>query len=278
MHFQMKGMAIAALAVLAGLLAAPAWAVELKPETVAAFNQYVQVTEARMALDLRDGHFLTVDALPEPERQEAYAQLRQGQIYVRSIRTEENGKPVHIPGGLIHHWVGVVFIPGVTLAGVVAELQDYAGQPRKYKPTVRESEVLEHDGDEFKIYRQLYRHQFVSIVINADFDDIYEMLDRSHAIVRSYSTRIAEVAHPDQPDERELPVGNDHGYGWRFYNYTHVEEKDGGVYVQVESIAMSRTVPAIFAWLINPLVKSIPRDVLTQLLDRTRQAVLERKA
>ena len=275
---QIKGMAIVALAVLAGLLAAPARAVELKPDTAAAFNQYIRATEARIALDLRDGRFLAVDALPERERREAYAQLRQGQIYVRHLRAEEDEKPIYIPEGLIHHWVGVVFIPGVTLAQVMAELQDYADQPDKYKPTVRKAKVLEHDGNEFKTYRQLYRKQIVTIVINANSDDVYEMPDPSHATIRSYSTRIAEVAHPDQPDERELPVGNDHGYVWRFYNYSHIEEKDGGVYEQVESIVLSRRVPAVFAWLVNPLMESIPRDVLTQLLNQTREAVLDWKA
>jgi hypothetical protein len=253
MRSQVKGMAIVALAVLAGPLAAPARAVELKSDTVTAFDRYIRATDARNALDLRDGRFLAVGALSERERQEAYAQLRKGQIYVRYLRAEEDEKPIQIPGGLIHHWVGVVFIPGVTLAQVMAELQDYAGQPDKYKPTVRKAKVVERD-------------------------DVYEIPDASHATIRSYSTRIAEVAHPDRPNERELPVGNDHGYVWRFYNYTHIEEKDGGVYEQVESIALSRAVPAVFAWLVNPLMKSIPRDILTQLLNQTREAVLDRKA
>jgi hypothetical protein len=278
MRSQVKGMAIVALAVLAGPLAAPARAVELKSDTVTAFDRYIRATDARNALDLRDGRFLAVGALSERERQEAYAQLRKGQIYVRYLRAEEDEKPIQIPGGLIHHWIGVVFIPGVTLAQVMAELQDYAGQPDKYKPTVRKAKVVERDGNEFKTYRQLYRKQIVTIVINADFDDVYEIPDASHATIRSYSTRIAEVAHPDRPNERELPVGNDHGYVWRFYNYTHIEAKDGGVYEQVESIALSRAVPAVFAWLVNPLMKSIPRDILTQLLNQTREAVLDRKA
>jgi hypothetical protein len=60
---------------------------------------------------------------------------------------------------------------------------------------------------------------------------------------------------------------------WRLYSYWRIEEKDGGVYVQNESITLTRTVPAMLAWLINPLVKSIPRDVLSHLLTNTRNAV-----
>jgi hypothetical protein len=63
---------------------------------------------------------------------------------------------------------------------------------------------------------------------------------------------------------------------WRLNSYWRVEEKDGGVYVQTESITLSRTVPMMLAWIINPLTKSIPRDVILQLLTDTQKAVLMR--
>jgi hypothetical protein len=90
---------------------------------------------------------------------------------------------------------------------------------------------------------------------------------------QSYSTRIAEVENPDKPDEHELPVGNDHGYLWRLDNYWRIEEKDSVTYVQVEFVGLSRSIPVIFAWLINPLVRNIPRGVLSNLLTATRRAV-----
>jgi hypothetical protein len=253
-------------------------ATELKSETVAAFNLYVHTTETRIARDLQDGHFLLIDDLPAWDRHEAYAQLQQGGIYIRHFRAEEEDKPIDIPHGLIHHWLGIVFIPEVTLAQTLAELQDYADQPGKYAPIVRQAKILEHNGNEFKIYRQYYHKHLVTVVINAEFDDVYGALSASRATIRSYSTRIAEVADFNQAAEHELPVGNDHGYVWRYYNYCHIEEKDSGVYVQVESVALSRTVPAAFEWLVNPLIQSIPRDVFIDLLSQTRKAVLNRKA
>jgi hypothetical protein len=259
------------------LWAVQAQTTELKPETVAAFNLYVHTTEARIARDLQDGHFLVIDDLPDRDRHEAYAQVRQGRIYIRHFRAEEQDKLIDIPHGLTHHWLGIVFIPEVTLAKTLAELQDYADQPNKYAPTVRRAKILEHNGNEFKNYRQYYYKQLVTVVINAEFEDVYDALNASRATIQSYSTRIAEVADLNQPAEHELPVGNDHGYVWRYYNYFHIEEKDGGVYVQVESVALSRTVPAAFAWLVNPLIQSIPRDVLTDLLSQTRKAVLTRR-
>src|SRR5262249_40474038 len=90
-------------------------ATELRAATSEAFDLYVSLTEQRMARDLRNGHFLLVDDLPEPSRQKAYAQLRQGQFYIRQLRTTDDARPIPIPGGLTHHWAGVAFIPGATL-------------------------------------------------------------------------------------------------------------------------------------------------------------------
>jgi hypothetical protein len=101
----------------------------------------------------------------------------------------------------------------------------------------------------------------------------YTMSGPTRALSQAYSTRIAEVENVDKADEHELPVGKDHGYLWRLDNYWRIEEKDGGTYVQVESVGLSRTIPAIFAWLINPLVRNIPRTILSDLLNATRRAV-----
>jgi hypothetical protein len=261
-----------------GVLVAPAQAAELKPDTATAFDRYIRATEAQHADDLRSGHFLIIDRLPDASRQGTYARLHQGQIYIEQLRTKEDGRPIPVPNGLVHHWAGVVFIPGASLSQVLTVLQDYDNHKNVYKPDVRRSKLLEHNGNEFKIYLQFYRKSIVTVVINANFDVHYTMSGPMRALSQAYSTRIAEVANADKPAEHELPVGNDHGYLWRLDNYWSVEEKDGGIYLQVESIGLSRNIPAIFAWLINPLVRSIPRAVLSDLLNATRGAVTSDKS
>ena len=101
---------------IAGLLGPTARATELKPETAAAFDRYIRVTEERMDDELRAGRFFVIDSLPQTAKQQTYSQLRQGQFYVEPLRTKEDGKSIPVPGGLIHHWVGVAFIPGATLS------------------------------------------------------------------------------------------------------------------------------------------------------------------
>ena len=70
---------------IAALLALSAPAIELKPDTSAAFDAYVRATEARMDDDLRQDHFLAVDDLPDARRQETYAQLAGGRSISRSV-------------------------------------------------------------------------------------------------------------------------------------------------------------------------------------------------
>jgi hypothetical protein len=260
-----------------GVLATSAQATEVKANTAAAFDRYIRATETQHADDLHNGRFLVLDGLPDPTRQESYANLRQGQLYIEQLHLKENGHSIPIPGGLVHHWVGVMFVPGATLSQVISVLQDYDNHKNMYKPDVRRSKLLEHNGNEAKIFLQFYRKSIVTVVINANFDVHYMMLGSTQALSQAYSTRIAEVDNPDKSNEHELPVGNDHGYLWRLDNYWRIEEKDGGAYVQVETIALSRSIPHLFTWLINPLVRNIPRSVLSHLLTATRQAVADRE-
>lgn len=264
------------LLVLLGLAASSARASQLKPETAAAFDRYVALTEARMENDVRLNQFLVMDRLPDLQRKAAYSQLQNGQVYIEELRTQQEQHAMLIPGGLIHHWVGVIFIPKATLSEANAVLQDYENETEIYKPEIHRAKLIERNGNVSKIFLQFYNKSIVTVVLNEYSDVIETRLGSTRLQSASHSTRIAEVVNPGSPDEHERADGDDHGYMWRLSSYWRIEEKDGGVYVQNESITLSRTVPALLAWLANPLVKSIPRDVLFHTLTDTRNAVLKR--
>jgi hypothetical protein len=273
----MRGILVA-LCILVDLGGVAARATELKPDTVAAFDRYVHAMEARMDEDTGRDQFLVVDRLPDARRTEAYEQLKNGQVYIEAMSAREGDRPIKAPSGLIHHWAGVIFIPKATFEEVEAVMRDYDCHEDTYKPQIRKSKLIERNGDESKVYFQFFNHSIVTVILNANFDvrDTRFGSGRFQTVTRS--TRIAEVENADSPNEHEKPVGNDHGYMWRLFSYWRIEEKDGGVYVQNESVSLTRTVPALLAFIVNPLVKSIPRNVLIHLLTDTRNAVEKAEA
>ena len=267
---------IALIVLVAGTspLVNPVHAAELKQKTIEAFDRYVRLSEAPMEEELRwGGPYLWVDASPESRRQNLYAQLRKGEILIERRETQDGGKPIEVPEGLVHHWVGAVFIPGATLAQTLAVLQDYDNHWKIYGPDIRRSKLIRREGNDFKIYVQFFKKSLRTVVLNAEFDVRYFPVNSTRVYSRSRSVRIAEVENPDRPDERENPVGQGHGYLWRLYSYWRFEQKEGGVYVQVEYIALSRPVPEGLGWLLNPLIRRISRDSLYRILNATRVAV-----
>jgi hypothetical protein len=265
---------LAVLALLFVSVSSKTAATQLKPTTAHAFQHYADLTEARIRKEVADPtHFLEFDGLPDESKAAIVARLHGGEVWIHSASTRENGAPMEVPGGLVHDWVAIVFIPGATAGQVLQLSQDYSRYSELYKPDIQEAKVLSKDGEDFCVYYRFYRHAIVTVMYNADFNVDYVVPDPTANYSFTRSTRIAELANPGKSDEHEYPVGNDHGYMWRLNLYTRCIERDGGVYVQIEFLALSRTIPAIFAWLVNPYVHSIPREYLRLYLDATRKAL-----
>ena len=253
---------------------------ELKPKTLQAFERYVQATEARIDKELkRPGAFLYGDGLPEPRRSQIRAQLQRGEVFMDRLDTlDASGRKITAPDGLIHHWIGVVFIPGVTLRQTIDLVQDYDHHQHIYKPEVLRSKLVERNGNDFKIFYRLRKKKVITVTLNSDHDVRYFPVDEKHWYSRSYSTRIAEVADADEPGEHEKPVGHDSGFLWRLYSYWRFEERDGGVYVECESISLTRDIPALLTWLIKPFITGIPKESLQMTMGSTRSALLAQPA
>ncbi len=241
-------------------------AAELQPRTVAAFDRYVRATESQ----LKTEPFLWVDRLPTAKRNEALASMRGGMLSIESRRTLEGDREIDVPGGLIHHWIGTAFIPGATLDQALMTLQDYDQHGRIYAPTVARSKLLSKDGNRFRFFLRFRMKKVITVVVNSDHEALFtRSTDRAEGWI--HSTRIAEVENPDEPNEREMPVGQDGGYLWRLNTYWRLLVRDGGLYIQCESVSLTRGIPTGFGWLVGPFVTSIPRESLTFTLETTRK-------
>ena len=89
----------------------------------------------------------------------------------------------------------------------------------------------------------------------------------------THTTRVREIEHYGQANEQELLPNQGSGYVWRLYSVARFEQRDGGTYVEVEAIALSRDVPIGLRWLVNPVVRRVSRNSMVVSLEQTRAAV-----
>jgi len=242
--------------------------VELKPRTVDAYNQYLQGAQGRFEDSLRGGAFLWVDGSADRRRA-----VREGKV----LAEPSNGAgDIEIPDGLIHDWTGAVFVPGATLAHTLRLVEDYDNHKTIYRPEVIDSRLLSRHGEDFHIFLRVLKKQILTVVLDTEHDVRYVRLDHTRWYSKSTATRIAEVNNPG-PNEHELPPGNDHGFLWRLDTFWKFEQRDGGVYLECQAISLTRDVPAGLGWLINPIIRTLPRESLTNTLKETRQALTQPK-
>jgi hypothetical protein len=242
--------------------------VKLTPETARAFDRYVELTEIRMNGDLPPKHFLHVAVTPELR-----ATLRGGGLHIESATTVDNGKKIRVPGGLVHHWIGAMFIPSATVAQLKTAVRDYDNFKIYYKPVVTESKQITHDGGEDDVFLRLDEKLLRDVVLNTNYHLRYGMIDAQRAYVVSHSTRIAELKDSNNPGSAEEPVGNDSGVIWRFNWYWRLEQADGGVYAEWEMISLSRDLPFGLRWIFKTFAEKLPRESVITTLRGTKAAV-----
>ena len=250
---------------------------KLLDATIKAFDRYVRAAEARMSSS--SAPFLWVDGLAEGPRRKAVDRLRRGEYVIESLEAKENGREIDIPDGLVHHWIGVVLVPGVSLDQAVALLQDYDRHGEIYNPNVARSRLLTHTGDDFTFSLRFYMHEaLITVVVNSDHAAHFTRQGPDRASSRIHSTRIAEVEDPGTPQEREKPVGDDTGFLWRLNSYWRFQQRPEGVYIQCESITLTRGIPRGLGWILSPFVTDIPGETLSFTLEKTRKTLMARAA
>lgn len=241
-------------------------AAQPKPETLAAFDRYVAEAESRIQREESSpDSFLSMTF---SRRREGEARLRRGEMLIE----KRDVTPRETPGGLIHHWQGITFIPNANIARVVSMLQDYQHLTRYYRPEVMASQLISRNGDDFHVSMRLREHRMITAVLDTEYDVHYGRLDAAHHYSLARSTRIREIVNAGQRGERALAEGHDHGFLWRLNTYWRFVQVVDGVFVQCEAISLTRDVPAALGWLIAGVVENIPRESLYFTLSATRDA------
>ena len=255
---------------LIGGLGLPISAAELTTRTAGAFDRYVRVAEAQM--DTRPG-FLWPDHLPDLERERALESIRAGEPFMARVETRDHGQSLHVPDGLVHHWVGLAFTPGATLEQALNLMQDYDRHAIVFRPAITQSKLLARDGQVFRVHLRFFMKKVITVVVDTENEARFRSVaaDRARSWIRSL--HVNEIEEPDTPREQTLPEGSGGGYLWRLNSYWWFLERDGGTYVQCESISLTRDIPFGLRWLIGPFITSIPRESLTFMLGTTRRTL-----
>ena len=257
------------------LLTCPgAGAKQLKPETLEAFNRYSAARDAEFDEEVQHDPFLWVDAQSAAEREEYYRQLRNQGVVIERLGQQVKGEKFEVPGGMVHHWVGISFVPGVHVAAVVRLVEDYDHHSKYFAPEVVRSKLISRDDGHFLTYLRFHKKHILSVIVDTWHEAWYRTISPTREVSRSHITREQEVENEGQPDETLKPEGDDRGFLWRMNTYWKFEEKDGGTYVQCESITLTRTIPLLLKPIIEPFITSVPRESLVGLLTHTRRAAL----
>jgi hypothetical protein len=262
------GLTASALFILLLLLVAP---VNLQAEpsqaAVAAYNAYAHTVESRLAQQHRaQSGFL----VPLSAGQQGEMRLRKGELIVEKLTPSAGGD---LPGALLHHWRGTAFVPGVKAVDLERLMRDCNRYPQIYSPQVLQAKVLTENGDQMQTTMRVRQQHVLTVVLDMAYDVTFGRLDAQHGSSNSISTRIAEIDHAGARDERTLSTNEEHGYLWRQNTYWSYEERDGGLYLQVESVSLTRSIPTGLGWAIRPFVESVPRESLEFTLRSTCNAL-----
>jgi hypothetical protein len=228
-------------------------AAELQDRTRSAYESYRAGAEAQ---------FLSRQHTPETPPSEA--------ITARPANKKDG--IISIPGGLIHHWFGSGFIRDVNLQTVIEMSRNYDAYPSIYKEIVS-SRVLEGDDDQYRVLMRLKEAEAgVTAVVDVRATARYVIPENGRVFTFLSSDEIREVRGAGTADEVLLPPGRDSGYLWRLDVFTAFVELPDGVYVERETLGLSRTIPAMLGWFIKPIARRVGRKSVVRSLEEFQAA------
>ena len=255
---------------LALAFAARANGATLKSETALAWNKYLQSSnETLQSRVAPGGNFLWT-----LEDEKRATKVRAGEIVIEPAPGQV---PKRVSGGLIHHWMGAAFLSNVTLDDVLAVTGNYERYKDIYSPSVRVSQLLSSNGSQDAIRLVfLNKTMFMKSAVDANYEITNVHIDKSRFYSTSNATRIQEVADYGHPNEHLLPEGQGDGFVWKIFAITRLEQRDGGVYFELEGIELSRGIPAMLRFIVEPMVRSVSRRLMLESVRQTREAVAKR--
>jgi len=243
--------------ILLALVAIPGRApAEPTPAAVSAFNSYISTVEARLGQQHRSQNTFIAAAT---SGQQNDARLRRGELIVEQITPSAGAD---LGGAMLHHWRGTAFAAGAKAADFERLMKDFNAYPHHFSPQVLQARILSQQGDHLQTVMRVRQRHVITVVMDTTYDITFARLDAQHGYSISRSTQISEIDSPGTRSERALSAKLEHGFLWRLNTYWSYEEHDGGLYMQIESVTLTRSIPSGLGWAVGPYVESVPRESL----------------
>jgi hypothetical protein len=229
-----------------------------------AFNAYITALESRLAHQHGSQNAFLA---PQTSAPQAGLRLRKGDLIIEQLTPPSAADP---PGAMLHHWRGTAFAPGAKAADFERLMKDFNAYPQRFSPHVIQARVLsqstDRGNDRFRAFMRVSQSLVITVVMDTTYDVTFARLDAQHGYSISRSIRISEIDSPGTASERALNSDEERGFLWRLNTYWSYEERDGGLYMQIETVSLARSIPQGLGWAVRPYVESVPRESLESTL------------
>jgi hypothetical protein len=232
----------------------------LSPETVREFESYQAMVDRELHERIRGARpFQWIDESPEKKRMSA-----EGDIVTYPV-TGPNGRGV--TGGLVHDWIGVMYLRGIKLDAVRTFILDAERHAGAY-PEVKQSRILSRDANDSVTLLRIVKKKILTVVLDIEYRNQWEQPASDRWVMTARSRKITEVS-----DDKPLPPDTGHGFLWRMNSQWSLRDDGNGVWVELRSVSLSRDTPRAVGWIVRPLIRNFPSEAIMSTLKATQRAV-----
>ncbi len=228
----------------------------LQKKTVEAYSSYIAKVEKEL-VSRRNGELPYLSVSESPGN---LISLSKDLIVIRNLHEEDK-----TPKGIIHEWLGAVFLEGITLDQALQVLTNYDIHQDIFKEIVL-SKLISRSGDLVTTHMRFRIEGLLTIVTDSTNEARIFRISDKKAQIFCHSKKINEIENYGEENEKLLPEGNDRGLLWRVNSYITLLESDEGVTIECRSINLTRDIPFGIGLFIGSFINNAPAESLKSML------------
>lgn len=228
----------------------------LQAKTAKAFDEYIEKVEEELTARRNNNlPYLMVSESPGN-----MISLSQNLVVIRNLNEDDQ-----TPKGIIHDWLGAVFLEGISLDETLEILVDYDSHPEIFEE-ILQARLISKTGNQLKSQIRFKKEGLLTVVTDSVNEAQVFRISKNKAQVFCRSVRINEIENPGTEREKVLPAGNDRGLLWRLNSYMTLEESENGVTIECRSVNLTRDLPFGIGIILGPFIKNLPPESIESML------------